>query len=309
MARKNLLQGLMDSPPAPQSDAARVDVAKPRYGSGAIGAVSQSISDLKSRAVQEIDPRMIDAGGLRDRLEENAGLDELIESIREYGQQVPVLLRPNPNDAERFQVVYGRRRVAALRQLGQPVKALIRVLDDQAVVLAQGQENTARRDLSFIEKVNFARQMQEMGYDRKVICDALHVDKTLISRMLSVADRIPAALIQAIGAAPSVGRDRWLKLADLLTSGHEQAAIAAAQGDTSDDRFEAVLAALTPRKPPAPRQDQPLLGSDGTALGQVRRSGTKAVLTLDSKKAQGFDQWLIENISELHHRWTNERDE
>ena len=71
MARKNLLKGLMDAPPAPPADEApaRVDVAKPRYGSGAIGAVSQSISDLKSRAVQEIDPRMIDQGGLQDRLE------------------------------------------------------------------------------------------------------------------------------------------------------------------------------------------------------------------------------------------------
>jgi len=134
---------------------------------------------------------MIDQGGLQYRLEENAGLDELADSIREYGQQVPVLRRPNPNDGERFQVVYGRRHVAALRELGLPVKALIRVLDARAVILAQGQENTARRDLSFIEKVNFARQMQDMGYDRKVICATLHVDKTLIYPMLSVSERIP----------------------------------------------------------------------------------------------------------------------
>lgn len=311
MARKNLLKGLMDAPPAPPTDEApaRVDVAKPRYGSGAIGAVSQSISDLKSRAVQEIDPRMIDQGGLQDRLEENAGLAELIDSIREYGQQVPVLLRPNPNDGERYQVVYGRRRVAALRELGQPVKALIRVLDDRAVILAQGQENTARRDLSFIEKVNFARQMQDMGYDRKVICDALHVDKTLISRMLSVSDRIPEVLIQAIGAAPSVGRDRWLKLADQLPKDQVQQAVGAAQGDTSDDRFEAVLTALTPGKPPAPRNAVPLKSADGAVLGQMRRSGTKAVLTLNAKTAQGFEDWLVENISELHHRWQTSRDE
>ncbi|WP_282154052.1 plasmid partitioning protein RepB [Ruegeria atlantica] len=311
MARKNLLKGLMEAPPAPASDDApsRVDVARPRYGSGAIGAVSQSISDLKSRAVQEIDPRTIDDGGLRDRLEETTGLAELAQSIREYGQQVPVLLRPNPNDSERFQVVYGRRRVAALRELGQPVKALIRVLDDRAVILAQGQENSARRDLSFIEKVNFARQMQDMGYERKVICDALHVDKTLISRMLSVSDRIPEPVIQAIGAAPSVGRDRWLKLADLLPQDQMQSAINAAQGDTSDDRFEAVLTALTPHKPPAPRTDVPLKGADGTALGQMRRSGTKAVLTLDIKAAEGFEGWLAENISDLHHRWKTGRDE
>jgi ParB family transcriptional regulator, chromosome partitioning protein len=44
----------------------------------------------------------------------------------------------------------------ALRDLGQPVRALVRDFDDAALVMAQGQENGARRDLSFIEKANFA---------------------------------------------------------------------------------------------------------------------------------------------------------
>lgn len=306
MARKNLLQGLMDAPPAPASEPAetRVDVTRPRYSSGAIGAVSQSISDLKSRAVQEIDPRMIDTGGLRDRLDEDSGLEELIASIREYGQQVPVLLRPNPNDPERYQVVYGRRRVAALRQMQQPVKALIRILDDRELIVAQGQENSARRDLSFIERVNFARQMRDMGYERKVICDALHVDKTLISRMISVADRIPEALIVAIGAAPGIGRDRWMKLADILRPDHQEQAISAAIGDNSDARFEAVMTALTPvRTPSTPPQVSPITGAGGTPLGQVKRSRGKAVLTLETRHSAGFEDWLIEHLEELHTRW------
>lgn len=310
MARKNLLKGLMDASPAPDTPAAqtRVDVAKPRYSSGAIGAVSQSISDLKSRAVQEIDPRMVDAGGLRDRLDEEGGLKELIASIEEYGQQVPVLLRPNPNYPERYQVVYGRRRVAALRALGKPVKALIRVLDDRELVVAQGQENSARRDLSFIERVNFARQMRQMGYERKVICDALHVDKTLISRMLSVADRIPEPLINAIGAAPSVGRDRWLKLADLLEKSNLDTAVAAALGDGSDDRFDAVLTALTPPRAPAPPPEKStLIGAGGQALGEVKRSKGKTTLTLNAHTSDGFEEWLVENINELHTRWQFER--
>lgn len=306
MARKNLLQGLMDAPPAPASEPAetRVDVTRPRYSSGAIGAVSQSISDLKSRAVQEIDPRMIDTGGLRDRLDEDSGLEELIASIREYGQQVPVLLRPNPNDPERYQVVYGRRRVAALRQMQQPVKALIRILDDRELIVAQGQENSARRDLSFIERVNFARQMRDMGYERKVICDALHVDKTLISRMISVADRIPEGLIVAIGAAPGIGRDRWMKLADMLRPDHQEKAISAAIGDNSDARFEAVMTALTPvRTPSTPPQVSPITGAGGTPLGQVKRSRGKAVLTLETRHSAGFEDWLIEHLEELHTRW------
>ncbi|NIZ12032.1 plasmid partitioning protein RepB [Phaeobacter sp. HF9A] len=319
MARKNLLKGLMeeataasatrtDAPspaPAPTADNTRVDVAKPRYTSGAIGAVSQSISDLKSRAIQDIPTDQIDSGGLQDRLDADDGLAELAESIAEHGQQVPVLLRPHPEQEGRFQIVYGRRRVAALRRLGQPVKALIRVLDDRALIVAQGQENSARRDLSFIERVNFARQMRDMDYERKVICDALNVDKTLISRMLSIADRIPEEVINAVGAAPGIGRDRWSKLAELLERGHVEWAPVLAHGDTSDARFEALFKALSPRKTPAPTTT--LKSATGEPLGEVKRTKGKSVLTLKTGKASGFDEWLIENFQDLHARYLQDR--
>lgn len=323
MARKNLLQGLMEpTSPAPSDPAvetpvaaapetpkdpiaARVDVARPRYTSGAIGAVSQSISDLKSRAVQEIEPDQIDSGGLQDRLDGDSGLEELAASIAEYGQQVPVLLRPSPEEDGRYQVVYGRRRVAALRALGQPVKALIRHLDDRALILAQGQENSARRDLSFIERVNFARQMSDMGYDRKVICDALHVDKTVISRMLSIAERIPVEVIEAVGAAPSVGRDRWMKLAELIEEHEVDHAPLYAHGETSDARFEALSKAITPRKG-AQAVKTRLKGHDGRQIAEVKRGNGKSTLTFNTKKAEGFDEWLIENFEELHARFTQE---
>lgn len=312
MARKDLLKGLMETkadtpesagdPPAP----ARVDAAKPRYSKGAIGAVSQSIAELKSRAITEVDPRMIDDGGFQDRLDrEDPDLDQLIESIRLYGQQVPVLLRPNPNDEKRYQVVYGRRRVAALKALHVPIKAMVRVLDDRELVIAQGQENSARRDLTFIERANFARQMRDAGYDRKVICDALHVDKTLISRMLSVADRVPVPLIEAIGSAPGIGRDRWMMLADKL-KGRDMTEHA--RGESSDARFEAVLAALaTPRAPARPPQS--VKTEDGTELAQVLRKRGRTVLSLDSRTAEGFEDWLVENLARLHREWKDPRGE
>jgi ParB family chromosome partitioning protein len=36
---------------------------------------------------------------------------------------------------------------------------MIRQLDDHALVMAQGQENTARQGLSFIEKASFTAQL------------------------------------------------------------------------------------------------------------------------------------------------------
>ncbi|SMX45193.1 plasmid partitioning protein RepB [Octadecabacter ascidiaceicola] len=321
MARKDLLKGLMTpvadgDTPAPHPT--RVDPARPRYATGAIGAVSESIAALKSRAVVDLDPNLIGAGGLTDRLEHDS--DEharLMASLKEYGQQVPILVRPHPDDADRYQIVYGRRRVLALRDLGLDAKAMIRDLDDRALVMAQGQENTARRDLSFIEKCNFARQMQAADYDRKAICDALNVDKTLISRMLSVADRIPIDVIEAIGAAPSIGRDRWLQFA----ANYETITVPAedmvgeinigATGNASEDRFNAAWDAVNsdtapkPKQPPKtnPSSSQKVVSENGFEIGKVTRSDDKVTIALPRDGNGGFDDWLADNLTQIHRDW------
>lgn len=315
MARKNLLKGLMgDAPPAPDDPA---EAPRPRYSKGAIGAVGQSIADLKSRAINDIDPASIVDGGIRDRLEHDAEAHaSLVASIRDYGQQVPVLLRPHPQEAGRFEVVYGRRRVQAIRDLGQTVKAMIRDLDDREAVVAQGQENSARRDLSFIEKANFARQMREAGYERRIICDALHIDKTIISRMLSVVNRVPIAIIEAIGAAPSIGRDRWLQLADLIEQNPERvkqhpALFGPARVETSDARFEALFASVTPRAVRAPSRVNvaPIRFGEEPTRGQIKRTSSAVTLSFDLGRSDGFDEWLVENLEEIHRDWQARRDE
>lgn len=298
MARKDLLKGLMSGDPPARKDAAPL----PRYARGAIGAVSRSIADLKSRSLTEVPAAAIDDAGIRDRLDEDrTGIEALKASIREYGQQVPVLLRQKPGDDSRYEIVFGRRRVQALRELDQPVKAMIRDLSDRELVIAQGQENTARKDLSFIEKANFAAQMVRGGYERKVICDALSIDKTVISRMLSVTDAIPEAVIRAIGAAPSAGRDRWLSLAEKSAGRSPDELVAAARGEDSDARFVAVLAAMTAPKP-APLTPRILHGENGDILGQTRKTKGKTVIEL-SGEGRAFADWLVDHMTELHRDW------
>lgn len=326
MARKDLLKGLMtpSAPDAQRAEPEGLDPARPRMTKGAIGAVSRSIADLKSRSVMEIDPHLIDAGGMQDRLESDSHEDqELARSIAEYGQQVPVLVRPHPTEPGRYQIVYGRRRVLAMRDLGQPVKALLRDLDDRALVLAQGQENTARRNLSFIEKANFARQMVDGGYERKAICDALSIDKTVISRMLAVVDLVPLAVIESIGAAPSVGRDRWTSLASLLEEGdHDEDTLVEiiavkAPDASSDARFNALHDYLAQARDTAPEQAahprpapaETLYGAERLPLGQITRSKSAVTLRLRRSRARGFEDWLIENLSEIHRDWETRRGE
>lgn len=310
MARKDLLKALMETPEGSgELTAVNSPPASPapRMTKGAIGAVSQQIAELRNRSIIEVPSDLIDEAGLIDRLDPDPeGIATLAESLRDYGQQVPVLLRHSPNHEGRYEVVYGRRRVTALRQLGHPVKAMVRDLSDHDMIVAQGQENAQRKDLSFIEKVNFARQMRDGGFERKVICDAIAIDKTLISRMLSIADALPSEVIRAIGAAPGIGRDRWLTLASRSTGMDPMELVKLAQGPDSDSRFEAVLTGVTfPSPTVTPAASEALKGDDGREIGQVLR-GTKTVtLTFSRKKAAGFEDWLAENIDRLHRDWLN----
>ena len=354
MARKNLLSGLMgeamppekaaigreqgrsDDPaaasaaPVPAPGTSRVDPSRPRYAGGAIGAVSQSIADLRARAVIDIDTAMIDAGGLRDRIEESRDDHEALKaSIRDYGLQVPLLVRPAPGAPGRYQIVYGRRRLAALEALGLPARAMVRDLDDTGVVMAQGQENSARRDLSFIEKCNFARQMRDAGYDRKAIGDALAIDKTLISRMFSVADSVPTELMEAIGSAPNVGRDRWVALAALLTAEGDAPLDVSTlvlltavnpvpdPGETaSDARFAIVHDHLTRAAgtAPAPRRVrtknvrgkvQTLKTDAGFPLARITRNPERLTFVIPADT--GFPDWLAERLPEIYRDWMKKK--
>ena len=157
-----------------------------------------------------------------------------MDSIEATGQQVPVLLRPHPDKPGRYQTAYGHRRMRAASRLGVPVLAIVRPLSDIELVLAQGKENSERRDLSFIERALFAHELIGRGFERGVVQDALSLHKAEMTRFLQVAEAVPEHIVRAIGAAPKIGRPRWMALAELLKS---EAARVKAEDEISSARF------------------------------------------------------------------------
>ena len=124
--------------------------------------------------------------------------------------------------------------------------------DDAQLVVAQGQENSARKALSYIERAFFAIRLSDSGFDRDVIMAALSLSKSHLSTLISVARRIPATIIQAIGPPPKTGEPRWVALADRLeVCGAEVAAAfigsEAFGSSDSDERFLALFNALQPQ--------------------------------------------------------------
>ncbi|MCL7466264.1 ParB/RepB/Spo0J family partition protein [Phaeovulum sp. NW3] len=113
--------------------------------------MAQVLSEMTAQAAVEIDTDQIASSAISCRLDVNEDLDILIESIRNFGQLLPVLLRNRVGPGTRYEVVYGRRRIAACRALGIKVRGYVRDMDDRQALIAQALENSARLERSSIE--------------------------------------------------------------------------------------------------------------------------------------------------------------
>jgi ParB family transcriptional regulator, chromosome partitioning protein len=151
-----------------------------------LGSITEKVeraNDLErqlaeGRTIVEIDTALIDASFVADRLDIDAAeLAQLTEQIREHGQQVPILVRPHPQAKGRYQVAFGHRRLAAAKALEIRVKAVVRALTDEQLVVSQGQENNARADLSYIERALLAHRPGERNFGGGVIPAALNIDR------------------------------------------------------------------------------------------------------------------------------------
>ena len=199
---------------------------KPGYGmTGAAKTVVRSIEDMaentkklmEGEVIVDLDPRLIDVSFVADRLSDDGEeFQDLLKAIKESGQATPILVRPSSTDAKRYMVVFGHRRLRVARELGVPVKAIVKKLDDITAAIVQGQENAARSNLSFIERAYFAQNLIASGMNKETVRSSLAIDEAMLSKMLAVVEAVPAPVIQALGASKKIGRDRWLSLRQLL---------------------------------------------------------------------------------------------
>jgi ParB family chromosome partitioning protein len=181
------------------------------------------------------------------------------------------------------------------------VRAVVRELSDDQLVVSQGQENNARTNLSYIERALFASRLDDRGFSRDIAMAALGVDKAALSKMLIITRQIPLELVIAIGPAPEIGRRRWLEFSEHVKKGNVANLIAMlaqddAQQQTSDQRFQLALNVLM--KTEAPRR---------VALGEViggvpvkiRKTGSGSTFVFTNKGAPGFDDFVKGKLESL----------
>lgn len=317
MARKNLLASVTAS----LSDEVAPSQARSDYTKrGASRSMLQSLDEIAEASMKlmegetiiSLDPNLLEGSFVVDRIgEETDDFDALKNAIQKSGQSTPILVRPHPDDDSRYQIIFGHRRAKAARELGIEVRAVIKKMADIEHVVAQGQENTARADLTFIEKALFAKRLLARGMTKEVAKTALTVDDTLLSRMLSVADTVPEVVLEAIGAGKGIGRDRWEELKKLILFPANTAKAVAfvstqefgeAQG--SGEGFNLLVAHLKPSKklgkPKAGGAPQSWARPDKSLVVSARSKPKGFSFDLSEKDAKPFGEWITENLDDLY---------
>jgi ParB family chromosome partitioning protein len=344
MARKNLIEVSRDNDEIANSGSeSDITHSRPLAGytpgtrTSPIGGISKSLGNItqkvervdalekklaEGQTVVELDTDKIENSFVSDRLGIDATqLAELIIQIRENGQLVPILVRPHPEKREHFQVAFGHRRLAAARELGIKVRAIVRALTDEQLVVNQGQENNARANLSFIERAVFAARLEARGFGRDVAMSALGVDKAAISKMLSVIHTIGHELIEAIGAAPEVGRRRWLELASQLQDGESKALLSELSADnlvtlSSEQRFQYISDYLKRKRSLKRKTQQRSNVSPNNSWSSVDQSvhftmnqkSKKIAIELSNINAAAFGEWISNHLDRLYDEYQSSVD-
>jgi ParB family chromosome partitioning protein len=287
------------------------DPQRDRLTSG-VKAVQKGLDQLSAGAAHTVATDQIADSVVRDRFDLDEGLDELVTSIRTSGQKLPVLLRKTPSGPLPYEVVYGRRRIEACRQLGMDVRAHIVDMSDREALISQGLENAARLQRSFIEQAVYAEQLLDHDFIREDIMEVLATDRTTVSRMRAVVKHVPRSVIDAIGPAHDVGRRPWQQLQNLFETDPglsvEKVLGCVDSALPSSRRLNALLIRLGQTRKSALK---PAAVKREVAGGQLRieRRADRVAVRTTGTDLHGFADFLDERIEALVEEFKSSRND
>jgi ParB family chromosome partitioning protein len=141
-----------------------------------------------------------------------AALAELTQSIRSHGILQPLLVRPHPAIAERFQIVAGERRWRAAAAAGlHEVPALVHDMPDSEAAAIALIENLQRQDLNAMDEAEgYDRLLSQFGLTQEALGEAVGKSRSHISNTLRLLN-LPVTVKDALrNGSISAGHARAL---------------------------------------------------------------------------------------------------
>ncbi len=136
----------------------------------------------------------LEPGPFQPRVEpDRAALAELAASIAEHGILQPILVRPKPGVANKYQIIGGERRwrAAQIAKL-HDVPVVVRDFDDRMAMAAGLVENLQREDLNAIEEAEgFSRLIEQFGLNQEGLARAVGKSRSHVANTLRLLNLPP----------------------------------------------------------------------------------------------------------------------
>lgn len=155
-----------------------------------ITSLEEENKRLSKNAVLALEPARIEVTKYANRKEiffKTEEFHELIEQIESEGQLIAIGVRASTEPEHEYQLVYGRRRLEACKELGIKVKAVLLDADDKSLLIKQYLENK-RADLSYFEESDNLILMKEDGFfkNAKELAASLGISEAKVSQLLGL---------------------------------------------------------------------------------------------------------------------------
>ena len=239
-----------------------------------------------------------------------AELTDLAQSIREHGVVQPVVARPSPTLAGRYEIIAGERRWRAAQRAGlTEIPVIVREVNDRTALELAIIENVQRTDLNAVEEaLGYQQLIDDHGYTQADLGQVIgksrsHVANTL--RLLKLPDVIRDMLVDG---ALSAGHARTLVTAE-DPAGLAKRIVEEGLSVRQAEALAQMPAGPTPAKPKQ-AQSTPEKDTDTLALERLMTNTIGMIVSIDHK-AKGGELRVayrsLEQLDELCRRLKQER--
>jgi ParB family chromosome partitioning protein len=149
-----------------------------------------------SRPVSTMPVEMLRPSPLQPRKHfDDEAFAALVESVKEKGVLQPLLVRRDPKDEKRYEIVAGERRWRAAQQARQhDVPVLVKELNDRDALEIALVENLQREDLTPLEEAEaYRRLMTEFGHNQEALARAVGKSRSHVANMMRLLG-LPASV-------------------------------------------------------------------------------------------------------------------
>ncbi|QEO14524.1 ParB/RepB/Spo0J family partition protein [Agromyces intestinalis] len=214
-------------------------------------------------------------------------LAELVHSIREFGVLQPIVVRPHPDQAGKYELVMGERRLRATKAAGlDSIPAVVKDTANESMLRDALLENLHRSQLNPLEEASAYQQLlADFGITQEELANRLGRSRPQISNTLRLLKLPEAVQLRVAAGVLSAGHARAIlmmpdaesmqRLADKIVN--EDLSVRAAEALASAEPKPA-------RAKPAAGKRQEFLDDLAGRLGD--RLNTRVKISLGARKGQ-----------------------